>query len=100
VRRASKTGSRVAATYWPITRTDTLSQRTAVAMYATYCAHIAALGWASSRRILPLRLPLRSRRIVGAASAVVGGGIARPCPGGTNVAITPQATGAAFQCGP
>jgi len=59
-------------------------------MYATYCAHIAALGWASSRRIWPLRLPLRSLRIVGAALAVVGGGIARPCPGGTNVAITPQ----------
>lgn len=55
---------------------DALSKSTVVMMYTTYSAYAAALLWAGSRRIWPVRLPVRPFRTAGKALAIAGSGIA------------------------
>lgn len=55
---------------------DTLSRSTVVAMYGTYGAHVAALTWASTRRVWLVPVPGTPAAVAGTATALLGGVLA------------------------
>ncbi|OLT24104.1 hypothetical protein BJF79_45385 [Actinomadura sp. CNU-125] len=70
---------------------DTLTGGTVAAMYATYGAHAAALGWAAVGRVGPVRLPRRAARAVGAVLAA--GGAAAAVAGARPFGVGRQLSG-------
>lgn len=55
---------------------DMLSPSTVLAMYGTYGAHVAALSWASTRRVWLVPVPGTPAAVAGTATALLGGALA------------------------